>query len=272
MKLRSLKYLKAADIIRVDSSGFEPEASLPCSEGSALRASQPSAPRRKGAQGCVQIARSSTPRPSAIGAAPHNGARVDGYSNTHARTNHTTRSRRKLHRRHQTRTRSNHRRKPPIQAGTIHPVVRRNRHRRHEQHHRSETPRVQNLEARHRRESNAQEPPEHPSPIHRVLRRHQHRVHRRRKENPASHNATRRRRRRHVPDGQRSRPNPRLLRKIRIRDAQTHRLPHPLAHRNAIRRTPWTRRRRLRQPQRNPLDQAPTRDRDTTQKQRAHRA
>ena len=51
MKLRSLKYLKAADIIRVDSLGFEPRASLPCSEGSALRASQPSAPRRKGAHG-----------------------------------------------------------------------------------------------------------------------------------------------------------------------------------------------------------------------------
>ena len=64
MKLRSLKYLKAADIIRVDSPGFEPGASLPCSEGSALRASHLPHRDRKGAQGSVQIACSSTLRPS----------------------------------------------------------------------------------------------------------------------------------------------------------------------------------------------------------------
>ena len=148
MKLRSLKYLKAADIIRVDSSGFEPEASLPCSEGSALRASQLPHRAAKEHTGLVQIAHSSTPRPSAIGAAPHNGARVDGYSNTHARTNHTTRSRQRIPRRNQKRTGRNHSREPPLPARPIHLLGRRKRPDQHEQHHRKQTPRVQTMEIR----------------------------------------------------------------------------------------------------------------------------
>ena len=70
MKLRSLKYLKAADIIRVDSPGFEPGASSPCSEGSALRASQPSAPRRKGGTQGVQITRQGAPTRPPLGLRP----------------------------------------------------------------------------------------------------------------------------------------------------------------------------------------------------------